>query len=89
MRHREAGKQAIKVRDQMAGHASGPAKSRPPSRMPPLETAAQGETARAEVYRVNNHEGHKPMTLDEAILEMENDRDYLVYRDAETTACRC
>src|SRR5579864_6887688 len=35
------------------------------------------------VYRVDNHQRHKPMTLDEAILEMEKDRDYLVYRDAE------
>ena len=25
-----------------------------------------------------------PMTLDEALIEMEKDRDYLVYRDAET-----
>jgi putative sigma-54 modulation protein len=24
------------------------------------------------------------MTLDEAMLEMEKDRDYMVYRDAET-----
>jgi hypothetical protein len=29
------------------------------------------------------------MTLDEAILEMEKDRDYLVYRDAGTTGWRC
>ena len=36
------------------------------------------------VYRVNHHRKRKPMTLDEALLEMEKDRDYLVYRDAET-----
>ena len=24
------------------------------------------------------------MTIDEALLEMENDRDYLVYRDADS-----
>jgi putative sigma-54 modulation protein len=34
------------------------------------------------VFRVNHHDEHKPMTLDEALLEMEKDRDYLVYRDA-------
>ena len=28
--------------------------------------------------------GRKPMTLEEALLEMEKDRDYLVYRDADT-----
>jgi putative sigma-54 modulation protein len=35
------------------------------------------------VYRVNHHENRKPMTLEEALLEMEGGRDYLVYRDAE------
>src|SRR5437588_5177822 len=36
------------------------------------------------VYRVNHYQKRKPMTLDEALMEMETDRDYLVYRDAET-----
>jgi putative sigma-54 modulation protein len=35
------------------------------------------------VFRVNHHENRKPMTLEEALLEMEQDRDYLVYRDAD------
>jgi putative sigma-54 modulation protein len=34
------------------------------------------------VFRVNNH-GRKPMTLEEAILEMQG-RDYLAFRNAET-----
>jgi putative sigma-54 modulation protein len=36
------------------------------------------------VYRVNHHQRRKPMTLEEAMLEMDPGRDYLVYRDAET-----
>jgi len=36
------------------------------------------------IYHVENHKKRKPMTLDEAILEMDKNRDYLVYRDAET-----
>jgi putative sigma-54 modulation protein len=36
------------------------------------------------VFRVNHHQRRKPMTLEEAMLEMEKDRSYLVYRDAET-----
>ena len=35
------------------------------------------------VFKVNHHAQRKPMTLDEAMLEMEEDRDYLVYRDAD------
>lgn len=56
------------------------------------EEAAGAETAseepeaedKARIFLVNHHENRKPMTLDEALLEMEKDRDYLVYRDAET-----
>lgn len=56
------------------------------------EEAAAPESAEPEgepeaprrVYRVNHHQKRKPMTLDEAMLEMDKDRDYLVYRDAES-----
>jgi putative sigma-54 modulation protein len=45
----------------------------------------EAETERAgRVYRANHHQRRKPMTLDEALLEMDKNRDYLVYRDAET-----
>ena len=40
--------------------------------------------ARKQVFRVNHSEGNKPMTLEEAMLEMEASQDYLVYRDAQT-----
>jgi putative sigma-54 modulation protein len=42
----------------------------------------RGTTAQ-RIFRVDHHEGGKPMTLDEALLEMEQDREYLVYRNAE------
>ncbi len=35
------------------------------------------------VFRVNHTKGNKPITLEEALLEMEGDRDYVVYRDAD------
>lgn len=47
----------------------------------PEETETEGE---GQIFRINHHENRKPMTLDEALLEMEKDRDYMVYRDAET-----
>ncbi|HXP86208.1 MAG TPA: ribosome-associated translation inhibitor RaiA [Bryobacteraceae bacterium] len=46
------------------------------------EPEAVGRAA-PRVFRVNHKGGRKPMTLDEALLEMEQDRDYLVYQDAE------
>jgi ribosomal subunit interface protein len=33
------------------------------------------------VFRVNHRDEHKPMTLDEAVLEMDQGRDYMVYQD--------
>ena len=51
----------------------------------PVTVEAEAEAGPApRVYRVNHHQQRKPMTLDEAILEMDPKRDYLVYRDAET-----
>jgi putative sigma-54 modulation protein len=75
-------KQTIKVR----------AKWRDTKRVPRKESAAvapeepvaepEPETGH-KVYRINHHERRKPMTLEEAIMEMEKGADYLVYRDAE------
>jgi putative sigma-54 modulation protein len=48
----------------------------------PPPTAAQGPKCR--VFRVDHHGSRKPMTLEEAVMEMEKDGDYLVYRDAAT-----
>lgn len=37
-----------------------------------------------KIFRVNHGDGNKPMTLEEAMLEMEASQDYMVYRDAKT-----
>jgi putative sigma-54 modulation protein len=39
---------------------------------------------RKKIFRVNHRDGNKPMTLDEAMLEMEAEQEYMVYRDAQT-----
>jgi len=44
-----------------------------------------GKNARSKkVFRVDHSDGRKPMTLEEAMLEMEASQDYMVYRDAGT-----
>jgi putative sigma-54 modulation protein len=76
-------KQAIKVRAKWRDNKRGPKRT---------ETEAPGATSEAasepagekKIFRINHHRNRKPMTLDEALLEMEKGRDYLVYRDAET-----
>jgi putative sigma-54 modulation protein len=75
-------KQAIKVR------AKWRESKRERRKEAEAEPAAVESTPEQEgerkLFRVNHHQRRKPMTLDEALLEMEKDRDYLVYRDAET-----
>jgi putative sigma-54 modulation protein len=46
--------------------------------------AAPEANPTAQVFRVNHHERRKPMTLEEAMLELDgSDREYVVYRDAD------
>jgi putative sigma-54 modulation protein len=39
---------------------------------------------RKKIFRVNHRDGSKPMTVEEAMLEMNASEDYMVYRDAST-----
>jgi putative sigma-54 modulation protein len=48
------------------------------------EPVGEKKAARKQVFRVDSSEGNKPMTLEEAMLEIEASQDYLVYRDAQT-----
>ena len=45
-------------------------------------STANGNGRKPKVYRVNYTEDRKPMTLEEAMLELERDGDYVVYRDS-------
>lgn len=77
-------KQAVKARTKWRDNKRMPRKAEPEVA---TEPAAEPEPEVAEaprIYRVNHHQKRKPMTLDEAVLQMDNKRDYLVYRDAET-----
>jgi putative sigma-54 modulation protein len=46
------------------------------------KNAANGQNRKPKVFRVNYTEDRKPMTLEEAMLELEKDGDYCVYRDS-------
>jgi putative sigma-54 modulation protein len=81
-------KQAVKARTKFRDNKRAPRKEPAPEMAGGVEgahaeTEAEFEPAR-RVYRVDHHKKRKPMTLDEAVLEMDARRDYLVYRDSET-----
>ena len=77
-------KQALKVRERWRDAKRVPHKAAEGE--PPAAAAAKDEEegASGHVFHVDHHQKRKPMTLDEALMEMEKDLDYLVYLDAET-----
>jgi putative sigma-54 modulation protein len=91
-------KQLLKVRNKWRDtkrHKDKPEQVAEPSPAPsaPARTKKGAAAARAlagnagtrkKVFRVNHRDGSKPMTLEEAMLEMEVSQDYMVYRDAHT-----
>ncbi|HUP04821.1 MAG TPA: ribosome-associated translation inhibitor RaiA [Bryobacteraceae bacterium] len=83
-------KQALKARTKWRDNKRGPKQEAPdepaPQAAPPKAKAKAAREPEPErlIYHVNHHEKRKPMTLDEAVLEMEKKRDYVVYRDAAT-----
>lgn len=50
----------------------------------PAALEEEAELRPARVVRASARVNGKPMTLEEAMLAMENGRDYLLYRDADT-----
>lgn len=81
-------KQAVKARTKWRDTKRTPHKA--PSEAEaerPAEVEAETELdagTESRVHRVNHHQKRKPMTLEEALLQMDKTRDYLVYRDSET-----
>jgi putative sigma-54 modulation protein len=76
-------KQAVKARTKWRDTKRTPHKASPEVEAEPApETDAETEPER-RIYHVNQQK-RKPMTLDEAVMQMDQKRDYLVYRDAET-----
>ena len=50
---------------------------------PAVEAETDGAPGR-QVFKIKPAQKRKPMTVEEAVLEMDKTQDYLVYRDAET-----
>ena len=68
-----------------AGKSAAPAGSpAAASAVRPGNGTANGKAhERPRIFRVDYNDGRKPMTLEEAMLEMETESDYLVYRDSD------
>jgi putative sigma-54 modulation protein len=77
-------KQVLKARTKFRDTKRTPHKTASEVESEPVPPAELEAEPAPSVRKVNHHQKGKPMTLDEAILEMDKSRDYLVYRDAKT-----
>lgn len=82
-------KQVRKLRAKWRDTKRGPEKSLKAKPVEEPGTAVapepdETEEAGPQVFRANHRAEKKPLTLEEAMLEMEDGRDYLVYRDTES-----
>jgi putative sigma-54 modulation protein len=77
-------KRTPKQEPEAAPAAEAPARTREPKRESPESELTPEPPEGPQVFRIDRHERQKPMTLDEAMLEIDG-RHYVVYRDAETS----
>jgi putative sigma-54 modulation protein len=78
-------KQALKARTKWRDTKRTPKKTAEEPEVEAVEAENESEAEPEQpVHRVNHHKRRKPMTLDEAIIEMEKGQNYMVYRDAAT-----
>jgi ribosomal subunit interface protein len=79
-------KRALKVREKWRDTKRQPRKEAAAEvAAPEVEAPPEPETE-GRIFRVDHHERRKPMTVEEAVLEMEKSKSlpYLVYRDSGT-----
>ena len=77
-------KQCVKARTKWRDSKRTPRKESAAAQAEPAARPEAPAESDRRIYRVNQHRQRKPMTLDEAVLEMDKSRDYMVYRDAES-----
>jgi putative sigma-54 modulation protein len=82
-RHKEKGAQAGPLLVETPTPAR-PAKKAKASASKRASASGARQSGRTKIFRVNHNNGSKPMTLEEAMLEMDDSQDYVVYRDAQT-----
>jgi putative sigma-54 modulation protein len=66
------------------GLIAPPAEPKPVRGAKAKASRAEGRSKPSRVVSAQGKQNGKPMTIDEAMLVMEDDRDYMVYRDSES-----
>ncbi len=82
-RWRDTHRDAKSVRSTKESWEEGPSTDQNAVAAKPAKAARNGAQRKPKIFRVNYQEDRKPMTLEEAILEMEKEKDYVVYHDSD------
>ena len=77
-------KQCLKARTKWRDAKRTAAQGRARSGDGEVRRRVDADETRHQVYKVKPAQKRKPMTVEEAVLEMDKSKDYLVYRDAQT-----
>src|SRR5579871_6366523 len=83
-RHKDKEKEAQAVAVPIPAPVRSAASKKAKIAAAPSRAAAGNHHNRKKIFRVNHNDGSKPMTLEEAMLEIEDSQDYMVYKDAQT-----
>jgi putative sigma-54 modulation protein len=83
-RWRDTHRDAKTVRSSKESWEAEPVEAAPaePAKGRKSKPSLNGNAKKPRIFRVNYDEDRKPMTLEEALLEMETDTNYVVYRDS-------
>jgi putative sigma-54 modulation protein len=79
-------KQILKLRERWRDtkRVSGARRKDAPLAAAETAPSTAEEPPAARVYRINHRTARKPMTLEEALLVLDDKRDYVVYQDSDT-----
>ena len=82
-RWRDTHRDAKGVRSTKESWVEAPAAEQKVAAPKSAKARRNGAGRKPKIFRVNYNDDRKPMTLEEAILEMEGEQDYIVYRDSD------
>jgi putative sigma-54 modulation protein len=80
---KQAVKTCAKYRSKVRGTSAAKKTANGAGELVGVVASSENAKVAQRVFRVNHHDERKPMTLEEALLEMDKTRDYVVYRDAD------
>ncbi|HVO98087.1 MAG TPA: ribosome-associated translation inhibitor RaiA [Bryobacteraceae bacterium] len=78
---KQASKTCAKFREKYRRSGNGSRSEAGKSELVGVVASSENKKIAQKVFRVDHHQERKPMTIDEAVLELDKSRDYVAFRD--------